>query len=226
MKLFFVTGTDTGAGKTTVTRALTAALAARGLRVAALKPIETGCAGTPEGHLWADDGELLREAAGSWLSSREVTPLRFRLPLSPAAAADAPIDLAALAAHIQAIAASADVTLVEGAGGLLVPLDDATLTADFIATLGARVIVVARDALGTVNHTLLTLAECARRGLDVAGVILSRLTPSAGPDAASNAGAIARFGRARLLGTLPHLDPAPDRAALARAGAALDLSVF
>jgi dethiobiotin synthetase len=229
MKLLFVTGTDTGVGKTTVTRALAAALTARGLRVAALKPIETGCAADAGGTLIPDDGRHLQAATGGWLSLDEVTPERFPAPLSPAAAAAAAgrhIQLGVLARQVAAIAARADVTLVEGAGGLLVPLDERTLTADFVATLGARLVVVARDALGTVNHSLLTLAEAQRRGLAVAGVILSRTQPDAGPDAASNASAIARFGGARMLGVIPHLGPTPDLAALTAAGAALDLDAL
>ena len=228
MRLLFVTGTDTGAGKTTVTRAVTAALCARGLRVAALKPIETGCSFGPMG-LEAADGTLLRAAAGNWLSPGEVTPICFTTPVSPAAAAVAesrPIDLAALAEHIHTVAARADVTLVEGAGGLLVPLDDRTLTADFVARLGARLIVVARDALGTINHTLLTLSEAARRELPVAGVIMSRVSPLPGPDAASNASAIARFGRAPMLGTLEHLPAGARLAQLAAAAAKLDLDAL
>jgi dethiobiotin synthetase len=107
-----------------------------------------------------------------------------------------------------ALRARFDLVLIEGAGGLLVPLGEDLLVADLAARLGAPLLVVARDALGTINHTLLTLAEARRRGLAVAGVVLSRGAPDATPDAEHNARAIERLGRVRVLGTLPFVSGA------------------
>ena len=134
-------------------------------------------------------------------------PYRFHLPASPEVAAraeGATIDVARIAAAYAALAADADFTIVEGAGGLLVPVAPGLLMADLAARLGLPLLIVARASLGTVNHTLLTLEAARARGLPVAGVVLSRAVESAGADEATNPGAIARHGRVTILGVFPH----------------------
>jgi dethiobiotin synthetase len=208
----FVTATDTGVGKTFVACALARAAARRGLRVAVCKPCETGN---------GDDGDRLLAACGRALDPGLVRPYRFPMPASPevaASAAGVTIDVERIVAAHNALTADADFTLVEGAGGLLVPLAPGLLMADLAARLGLPLIIVARASLGTVNHTLLTLEAARRRGLAVAGVILTRALPSAGPDEPSNPVAIAERGQVRVLASLPHLpEPAAVDAALARA---------
>ena len=169
MSVLVVSGTGTGVGKTVVTAALAALAATRGARVAVVKPAQTGAAADDQGDL--DD---VRRLAG-------VTDLhehaRFPDPLSPAAAARRSglpaLDLHDSAARIRGLAADRDLVVVEGAGGLLVRYDAEGLTiADLARELAAPVLVVADPALGTLNHTALTLEALAHRGIDLAGVVL------------------------------------------------------
>jgi dethiobiotin synthetase len=217
--LIFVTGTDTGCGKTTVGRALAAALRATGRAVAAFKPFESGCE-ERDGRLVAADAEALAHAAGCRLPGDVVCPFRLRLPASPERAAEAEgvtLTLAPLLAAWAHVRAAADHAVVEGAGGLLVPVAPGLVMADLPRALGLPVLVVARDALGTVNHTLLTLEAIRARGLDLRGVVFS--STAAGAADLANAAAVERHGGVPVLGALPHL-PGADDAALARAAAA------
>lgn len=164
----FVTGTGTGVGKTVVTRALAEALRTEGRRVTALKPIETGCDPDPR------DAIALAEAAGRPELARLPGLYRARAPLAPHAAAlegapplDWPELLAALAPHRED-----DPLLVEGAGGLLVPLDRARVIADLAIALALPILVVAPNALGVLSDVLATVECACARGLSVAAVIL------------------------------------------------------
>jgi dethiobiotin synthetase len=223
-RLVFVTGTDTGVGKTFVTAALAAALRTRGVAVAALKPVETGVDGvgpTDAERLAAAAapplaGPAARSAAAPAEGPTDVAPPSpwycFTPALSPhlaARQAGVAIDAPRLAAAIRAVARTVTVTLVEGAGGLLVPLnDDGRTMADLCAALDADLLVVARASLGTINHTLLTLAEARRRALRVLGVVVNDARPRNGPpatpdpSAAFNAQEIARFGGCPVWGPL------------------------
>ena len=178
--VLFVTGTDTGVGKTVVTAALAAALADAGVAVAALKPVASG---VPQGE-WGEDAELLGLAAGH----APKVAARFAAPVSPHLAAELegvslePEELLAWVRREQA----AGVTLIEGAGGWEVPLTRSWRVADFAAALGAPVLVVARNRLGMLNHTLLTVGAVAARGLPVAGVVV---TPGDAEDRSSSSNA-------------------------------------
>lgn len=167
----FVTGTDTGVGKTLVGCAIVRALVARGVDVAVRKPIETGVG--PEGPL---DAQALRAAAGSSEPLDAVCPVALPLPAAPSvAAADAghDIPLERLLECVRAAIARHAFTLVEGAGGLLVPIAAGYAMADLARDLALPVVIVARARLGTLNHTHLTLEAARARGLRVAGVVLS-----------------------------------------------------
>jgi dethiobiotin synthetase len=195
----FVTGTDTGVGKTMVSTALVRAFSRRGLRVAPMKPCETGD---------GDDAARLIAASGRALALEEVSPFRFPMPASPeaaAAAAGARIDPARIRAAFARLTRDADLAIVEGAGGLLVPIAPGFSTADLARALELPILIVARASLGTVNHTLLTVEAARRRDLRVLGVVLSRANESAGPDEPTNPDAIARHGQVEILGTLPRL---------------------
>ncbi len=194
----FVTATDTGVGKTWVACALARAAARRGLRVAVMKPCETGD---------GDDGARLLDAAGRALDPALARPYRFQLPASPEVAARAEgavVDVARIEDAFARLAADAELTLVEGAGGLLVPVAPGVLMADVAARLGLPLLIVARASLGTVNHTLLTLEAARARRLAVAGVVLCRAVDGAGPDEATNPDAIGSYGRVPILGIFPH----------------------
>jgi len=178
----FVSGTDTGVGKTVVACALVRALRARGLDVGAMKPMETGVASA--GPL---DAIALQEATGSGDSLDEVCPLRFALPAAPNVAArheGRVVELESVLSAYTSLAARHAFMVVEGAGGLLVPTRDDATMADLAQSLALPVLVVARAALGTINHTRLTLDALAARGLRLAGVVISH---SGGPLSAADA---------------------------------------
>jgi dethiobiotin synthetase len=219
----FVTGTGTGVGKTVMTRAVAAAWCRRSLRVTALKPVETGVPFT-DGLPAPADALALARAAGSAADVRELCRVALPDPVSPhlaAARAGVRIDLDDLETFVLERVAGADAVVVEGAGGLLVPLSDDALQVDFAARLGWPLLVVVPNVLGAINHALLTIEAASRRGIPVAGVVLSR-TPKTELD---NAAAIARHSGVPVLGSLP--DAPDDDAALAvLAEAHLDLDAL
>jgi dethiobiotin synthetase len=203
--VLFITGTDTGVGKTVATAAIGWALAGTGRRVAVLKPAQTGVVADEAG-----DAEFVLAALNSTQAPATACPYRLRAPAAPLVAARAEgvrLDLARIRETFDALRASYDEVLVEGAGGLLVPLLESLTMADLAATLGLPVVIVARPGLGTINHTLLTVEAARARGLAVLGVVLSGWLPP--PDLATrtNPAMICALGQVPLLGVLPH-DPA------------------
>ena len=218
MKRFLlVTGTDTGVGKTTVSVALLAAWRRRGHLVRPQKPIETGL----DDRSTESDAFRLAQAVG--IDGHATSWLRFRRPVAPDAAARAEgqvIDPDRLIAHCRQL--PGDHILIEGAGGLLVPIAKGFVVADLAQSLGARLLVVARTRLGTINHTLLTLHEAQRRGLCVAGLVLNRTVDEIGPEETDNVRLLrehADGGTPDPIGPLPFSESqAPDvLAALAEA---------
>ncbi len=211
-RAFFITGTDTGVGKTAVTCALVRLLVAGGYRARAIKPIESGCAADAAGELQPADALAHRAAAGL-----EPVPLeqfiryRLREPLAPAIAAERAgirLDLAACVDLVRAAQAATDILLVEGAGGLLAPFagtfrDGYQTVADFILALGIPALIVARARLGTINHTLLTWRELERRAIPCVGVILNESDLETGRERESNARALQAFG-IPVLAELPY----------------------
>jgi dethiobiotin synthetase len=174
MRGLFVTGTDTGVGKSIVAAAACAALAARGERVAAFKPVVTGLA-EPDGD-FPPDHELLACAAGGGQSPADVAPYSYDPPLSPHLAAELAgetIEPTRLVATARALAADADALVAEGVGGLLVPITPGYLVRDLARDLGLPVVVAARTGLGTINHTLLTVEAARAVGLEVAGIVMT-----------------------------------------------------
>ena len=174
----FVTGTGTGVGKTFATRALARALVRDGgRRVAALKPLETGCDPEPL------DALALARACGRPELAHHRGLYRVAPPLAPYAATleghPAPPDPEQLAVTCRHLAREADVILVEGAGGILVPLDGTRDLADFARCLGLPIVLVARDALGVLSHVLTAVDSLRLRALDLAGVVL--MPPPSGP---------------------------------------------
>ncbi len=202
----FIVGTDTGVGKTTVAAALLRRARRQGLSPVPWKPVETGC--TPD----AADALRLRAAAGrDDLTVEEVCPYRFALPVAPALAANVPLTLTGMVAHLRAVESKGDFLVVESAGGLLSPYASGLTSADLAAAVGLPVLLVARNALGTINHTALALAEIRRRGLPLAGVILVDTDGKATPDRAHNARLIEELTGVRPLAALPFVEGAsPD----------------
>ena len=207
MRGLFVTGTDTGAGKTVVAGAIVAALRARGAEVRPLKPVITGL-DDPVSSDWPPDHQLLARAAGR--SASAVTFESYGPATSPHLAAQLagrPIDPDALETRIRAEAADAEVVVVEGVGGLLVPLGDGFDVLALARALDLPLVVAARTGLGTINHTLLTLAAARAAGLDVAAVVLTPWPDEPDTIEHSNRDTIARLGDVEVA-TLPRIERA------------------
>jgi dethiobiotin synthetase len=174
--VLLVTGTDTGVGKTYVACGVVRAARAAGLKVAVRKPAETGCDAGADGDLIARDAVALHAAAGASEPLDVVCGIRLPEPLAPAVAArraGVTIDVPRLVASFTRRAAEVDLLVVEGAGGLLVPLAGHTTYADLARDLGARLLVVVGARLGAINHAQLTFAAAEARGVPVAGYVVN-----------------------------------------------------
>lgn len=218
MRGVFVAGTDTGVGKTILAAAICAGLAARGEKVAAFKPAVTGLdEDPPEG--WARDHELLASVASAGQSAEDVSPHRYGPPVSPHYAAEMAgeqIEPNELLAKARNAADHADALVCEGVGGLLVPLTPGYLVRDFALDLGVPVVVAARPALGSINHTLLTLEAARTAGLDVRGVVMTPWEGGGVPES--------NLKTVELIGNIPVTRLPPlTRGELAEAGAKLPL---
>ncbi|HXB14211.1 MAG TPA: dethiobiotin synthase [Solirubrobacteraceae bacterium] len=222
MRGLFITGTDTGAGKTVLSGCLLAAMRAAGERPVACKPVLTGLEDAAAGAQgsWPADDELLATITGA--ARTEVSPLRFGPAVSPHLAAQlagTPIDPPALLARTRATLDGASAAIVEGVGGLLVPLADGYAVRDLAVELALPVIVAARPGLGTINHTLLTLEAGRAAGLDVRAVVLTPWPAQPGVIENSNRETIERLGDVEVA-TLAGL-AGPQTQELERAGATL-----
>ena len=220
MRGLFVTGTGTGVGKSVLAGSIVAALRSQGAPVVPRKPLLTGL-DDPADPDWPPDHELLARAAGC--SPDEVVLHGYGPAVSPhlaAALAGERLDRSQLAARLRV--ADDRVLVVEGVGGLLVPLsDDGYDVRDLATDLGLPLVVAAAPGLGTINHTLLTLEAARAAGLVVAGVVLSPWPVAPGQIERSNRDTIARLGRVRVdvLGRIERADPG----LLAAAGATLPI---
>ncbi|MDX9999738.1 MAG: dethiobiotin synthase [Polyangia bacterium] len=202
-RLLVVVGTDTGVGKTVVCAGLLHGLTARGLKVAGFKPIETGIPRT---------GDVSREPWPDWLRLEQASGqapgsalgCSFALPAAPLAASlasGAPIDIETLEEKLSSLIKEHDVVIVEGAGGLLVPILDGMLWADYLPRLQPRCLVVGRLGLGSINHTLLTLEALRSRGIDPCGVVLCA-TEKPGPESEYTPALISKFGDVVVFDTI------------------------
>lgn len=171
----FVTGTDTGVGKTIVAAVLSRVLKLRGVDVGVMKPVTSGCE-EREGQLVSDDAELLAWAAGVECNE-DVAPYLLREPIAPVEAAridGVRIDTERIANSFNNLCTRHQFVIVEGAGGLMVPLNGGVLMADLALHLNLPLLVVARPNLGTINHSLLTCFSAGQMGLEVRGVVVNR----------------------------------------------------
>jgi dethiobiotin synthetase len=202
----FVTGTDTGVGKTVVAGAIANWFSTRGRRVAVCKPCATGCERRREG-LVSEDAEFLAACADTPHPLDLVCPVRYAEPLAPAIAAERAgeaLDWESIDRSLRLMSAGSDVIIVEGVGGILVPLDTKHTVLDFAVALRLPTLVVARPGLGTINHTLLTLEALRSAGVPVAGVVINRYpTDLVGAAEETNPRAIERWGKAPVLCLVP-----------------------
>ncbi len=198
-KVIFITATDTGVGKTVATLCLATILQARGYDVGIMKPVQ--CAGR--------DALFLKKALGIKDDLKWINPFYAPEPLSPHLAfrrAGIKFDKRRLQDCLKKLCARHDIVLIEGAGGVMVPLTNRYYNADLIADLKAQVIIVARLGLGTINHALLTINEVQRRGLVIKGLIFCQTKPGIkNLPQRTNPQEIEKLSGVRVLGIIPYL---------------------
>jgi len=203
----FVTGCDTGVGKTVVTGAIGHVLARGGGSVGVFKPIATGCEHRREG-LVSRDAEFLAHWADVSYSLETVNPIRYREPLAPLVAAERagrPIDWEQVGLAYKNVCDSTDMVLVEGIGGVMVPIEKDYLVLDMMEDMALPVVIVARPGLGTINHTLLSVYACQSRGLTVVGVVINGYRAETADLAQeSNPGVIAEAAKLPVLAVIPY----------------------
>lgn len=202
----FVTGTDTGVGKTAVSAALARFLRERGISVGVMKPVETG---VDKPVALGPDARLLQWAAGCGADPDLISPYRLRVPAAPAVAAKeegVAIDPSRLVDSAQQLSRDHDFLIVEGVGGLMVPLAGGYLVADLVRQLGFPLLIVARAGLGTLNHTLLTVFAARTMDLPLAGFLINGMpaTPEVAEKTAPHS--LASLASADLLGVLAQVE--------------------
>jgi dethiobiotin synthetase len=202
----FITGTDTGVGKTLVAAGIGDWFRRQGRRVGVLKPVATGCEHRREG-LVSEDAEFLAHHADARHPLDLICPERYTEPLAPAVAArraGRPLDWENVGRALRIVQEGSDVLIVEGAGGVMVPLDEKYLIRDVAVWLGLPVVVVARPSLGTINHTLLSIDALRHAGAKVAGVVINRYpTDTPGTAEETSPREIERWGKVPILSVVP-----------------------
>lgn len=206
-KGIFITGTDTGVGKTTLAGAIARTLRSAGVDVGVMKPVETGCR-LRNGKLIRADATYLKQAAQSNDSLDLMNPYPYRAPLAPRAASQLEgkmIDFDTLVDAYHLLCRRHSFVIVEGAGGLLVPLTERGDILDLILLFKLPVLVVARSGLGTLNHTLLTLRCGSAAGIRFTGVVFNQTTPWISLADKTNPGSLTERTEVPFLGTFPFL---------------------
>src|SRR5215510_12387854 len=202
----FIAGTDTGVGKTFFACGLAGLLKESGYEVGVMKPAETGCR-QDDGKLVPQDALALKEASGCAVPLERICPYQLREPLAPTVAAEREgtrIDIDRLMSVYNEISFSHDITIVEGAGGLLVPLLPSYTYADLAKVLKLPVIVIAANKLGMINHLLLTLEHASCKGLSVLGYVLNQIESQPSLAAETNRETLVSLTGVSCLGELPH----------------------
>ncbi len=209
MNGFFITGTDTGIGKTVVTACLTALFKSQDMDVGVMKPIETGvdpvCSSSAN-----SDAKFLMESSSSTDTEEEVCPYRFKTPASPYQAAQiagTQIQPSTILEKFKVLQSRHSMMMVEGIGGLLVPITYKYSVADLALKIGLPLIIVSRFRVGTLNHTLLTINAAQQYGLKIKGIILNQLEDGVLNDVEIKQGElIEEFSGIPILGTFPYLE--------------------
>jgi dethiobiotin synthetase len=209
VKAIFTTGTDTGVGKTTISASLCAFLSLRKeLDVGVMKPFESGLAKTG-GNGPTCDARSLKEASGTSDSLEEINPYTFEAALAPEAAAkleNIVIDIDKVNKTFKRLFKRHDVLVIEGAGGVLVPISEGFFFCDLIKAWDVSVIIVSKLGLGTINHTLLTNVFLQSMGISVLGVILNDTEGTKDIATKTNPGILRQYLNVPILGIFPHLE--------------------
>ena len=204
-RLIFVTGTDTGVGKTVITAGLLAVFSQMGYRTLAIKPFQTGIAFSPR-DLISPDAMFYRETGVLNEPQVILNPIALEPPAAPWVASilsKIPIDISKVYKTVKEMLPTYDLIILEGAGGLCVPIERHFLMADLARELGCPVLIVARAALGTINHTLLTVSYARAQGLPILGVVVNGLRKEADPVEKLNPWVIQELSSVPLLGVVP-----------------------
>jgi dethiobiotin synthetase len=208
VKAIFITGTDTGVGKTAVSASLAAFLSLKKeLDVGVMKPFESGLVRTGRDEL-ACDARLLKEASGTSDTLEEINPYAFETPLAPEAAAkleNVVIDIEKVSRTFRRLLERHDVLVVEGAGGVLVPISEGFFFCDLMKAWDVPVIIVSRLGLGSINHTLLTNVFLQSMGISVLGVILNDIDGVRDIAAKTNPEMLQQYLNVPILGIFQHL---------------------
>lgn len=207
MKGLFITGTDTGIGKTVLSALLLAEIRRRKFNTAPIKPVQTGCDDN------VPDLDYSLSMAGMSVSDEEyrnMAPYTFEPACSPHLAAEmagTEIDIAEMVIASRTLASEYEFIVAEGAGGIMVPLNRRETTLDLMQALKYPILVAARPGLGSINHTLLTIRALRSDGLDVAGIVFVASQPGEpGFIEEDNAATIEHFGKVSVLGTIPYCE--------------------
>ncbi|HNX69200.1 MAG TPA: dethiobiotin synthase [Candidatus Omnitrophota bacterium] len=204
----FITGTDTEVGKTVISAGLALTLRDRGLKVGVMKPVATGCYG-PDERLISQDAVFLFEAAQNQYAPL-TSPTRYRNPLSPNVAAmleKKEIDVQKILRSYRELQKHYDFMIVEGVGGLMVPLKKDYYVANLIRDMGLPMVIVSYAGLGAINHTLLTVDAAVIRGLEIRGIIFNRVsTTNYSMAELTNPKVIHDLSGVPILGSLPEVE--------------------
>lgn len=200
----FITGTDTGVGKTAIAAGLAGALKKCGYSVGVMKPVQSG-AMERNGKLFSQDAEFMMKVLGTRDELELVCPVLLREALAPSVAAEIEgkeVDIELIRNAYLELERCHDIVVVEGAGGIAVPLKNKILISDLIAYLGMPAIIVSRAGLGAINHTFLTIEHARKKGIPVIGVLINNYR--GGKVEETNPGVIAKLAGAPVLGIVPN----------------------
>lgn len=202
MRGIFVTGTDTGIGKTLVAGGIAGALRNKGVGVGVMKPLESGCTVFRK-----SDAFFLKEMAGVNDPREWINPYLLEEPLAPSVAAEIQgieIDIERILDAFHQLEKRHEFLIVEGAGGLLVPIKKGFFFSDLVRLMGLPLLVIARASLGTINHTLLTINYATHLGIEVRGIIINHLSGQKGLAEETNPKVLEEFSKVPLIGNIPY----------------------
>ncbi|HJU13846.1 MAG TPA: dethiobiotin synthase [Candidatus Nitrosotalea sp.] len=204
MKSYFITGTDTGVGKTMMTASIAFLLRKRGIDVGVMKPIASG--GERKGRFKSEDVEMLHDASGVEDSESTINPVFLPIPASPYDASKAlgvGIDTSVVFEKFEHLTKSHQMLLVEGIGGIMVPITRDYFVADMIKQMGLEAIIVTRSTIGTINHTVMTVETCKRYGIPIKGLIINYFDEKGGPAERNAPSTLHEITGLHILGVVP-----------------------